>query len=910
MQIIKKLPIQIILFLFFSGCLASFINTGNTLAFGLQSRCIEALVGNRTIFLDNPTDKMEFFTSSYTWDVFSYKDHVYINKAPGQFFLGAIPYLFLKLFGITYKSNFNLSCGVITFFTSILMTSLIMVLLFNISFNILKNRMKSFFVAFFAGFGTLLLPYSGVLQHDMCATFFLFLGFYFLFYRYHISNKHSLCMVLLSGFFTGFSFFNSYNVITIISIICLYVLCKRNINEIVLFFLSLLVGFSVTFIFNFIVFDSPLNFAIVLYSNFFHQSHEFSLSEYLPSILKRIDLYLISPITAIEFYSPIYIISYFGILLLPKKYFVEKTILLLAFPLQFFQPCLFGVAGYGWCQYGPRYLLESIPFTMVGLIGYFAWSKRLPVDKQNLLNSFILFFGIVSVVICAVGTIGVVYCNFYEYGFSSYLKRIVANKDLPIYYFAPFAIVATWFSTLLLFVKYKRYTIKTVFNWGFYIIRTITFLFLVIFYIWFLSAKTWNLFQPTYLGTIFDSLGDGILKGTYEVDRFALAWEAFIINGKYYAYWGPFPALLRIFFNGLLKSNYGNWANLSCLIASFLSLCVYFKSLKLILGLNEELSNHFKEKAACIILLLFGLGSPFVFMTSMGQVYHESNLWGFCFGLFGIYYFLSYYFQNKTSSLFLLSLVSGLVLITRITFFIPIGFLFFLSIVKYFKEHMPYTKIKPLLKVFLIFVPLLIATMFQADYNYKRFGSYFTFADYKYYNLILNEESKRDLYFKHGLYNVKRFIPAFKSYFFFNRNCFHSQKPYIIQAGLRIENVKNMFIYQTLPFTISAPWLLLITVLGTFFLFERKGLILYKLGILGFLGEAGSILFLSEVHQRYVLDLMLGMVYLSFIFFTNKNIYKQKRWKWIFVLILFLGVFSIVTNITSTLEEVKFFWRS
>jgi hypothetical protein len=601
----RKFSFQLILFVFFVGCLSLFINTKNTVAFGLQPRCIESIVEDGTIHLDNAFDKMEYFTSNYTWDSFSYKGHVYINKQPGQFFIGAIPYFFLQLFGITYKSDFNLCCGVVTFFTSVIMTAVMMILLFNIAFNILRNKAKSFLIACFSGFGTLLLPYSGILQHDMCATFFLLLGFYFLFYRYHINNKHPIYMVLLSGFFTGFSFFSSYNAVTIISLICLYVFCKRKTNETILFAVSLFIGISTVLLFNFLVFGNPFSFAIVMYSNFFHQSNEFSISEYLPSILKRVDLYLLSPITAIEFYSPIYIVSYFGILFLPKKYLIEKIILLLAFPIQFFQPCLFGVAGYGWCQYGPRYLLESIPFVMIGLCGYYTKEKKPTV--------FILFVGMVSIVISAVGTIGVVYCNFYENGFVDYLLRIILNDNLPVYYFVPVGISIILISFLLFFLKKRNPFIKKVTFKQCFSLTGITFFVLIAIYFWFLSYGTWNLFQITYLGTIFDSLGEGILNGTYEVSKFALAWEAFEVNGKYYAYWGPFPALLRIIFNSILKTNYGHWANLSCLIAISLSLYAYLKSLKLALDLNNELSPVWKERIICTALIFLGLGSPFLF---------------------------------------------------------------------------------------------------------------------------------------------------------------------------------------------------------------------------------------------------------------------------------------------------------
>jgi hypothetical protein len=298
----------------------------------------------------------------------------------------------------------------------------------------------------------------------------------------------------------------------------------------------------------------------------------------------------------------------------------------------------------------------------------------------------------------------------------------------------------------------------------------------------------------------------------------------------------------------------------------------------------------------------------------MGQVYHESNLWGFCFGMFGIYYFMSYYFNGKTNALLFLSLVSGLALITRVTFFISTGFLFLICIIKYLKENVlnkEISKPKCLARTFLILIPLLLAMLLQGDYNYKRFGSYTKFADYNHYNLIVNEEFRRDIYYKYGFLSFARLGYTIKSYFAFNKNCFDSKYPYVRQSINRTENTKNVLIYDTLPFSISAPWLLLIVILGLFFLIKSKKLLLYKIGTVGFLIQFLSFLLLFEVHQRYFLDLMIGMIYLSFIFFINiRKSFNKVFWRLVFICILVLGIFSMFTNVLSTLDGVRFFWKS
>ena len=454
-QLIRKIPFQLILFLFFFGCLTLFINDKNTVAFGLQPLGIQSIVERGHVYLDTPLDRMEYYTSNYTWDVFPYNGHVYLAKQPGQFFIGSAVYFFLYKSGITYQKNSTLVSNLIALFTTVPMVSIIMCLIFNIAFNITRSIKSSFLIAIFSGLGTLLLPYSGLLHHDICATFFLFLGFYYLFKRYHISKSSSSYTILIAGFCIGLALFSSNNTPTTILVLLLYILCKRDLKDISLFTFSLVVGLSASLVFNFIVFGHPLNFPILLYTKFYNLTHEMTFFEYLNSCKERVNQYLFSLITAITFYSPIYLISYIGLFFLPQKYKVERLILLLPLLLSFLQPSLkANFPGYGWCQYGPRYLIESMPFTMIGLSSFFLKKQHSGVNHP-LFKSIVVLIGIISVIICSVGTMGVVYCGYYENAFLNYSKKIIAG-ELPKFIFLPLGITCIIISRILYFIKYPK----------------------------------------------------------------------------------------------------------------------------------------------------------------------------------------------------------------------------------------------------------------------------------------------------------------------------------------------------------------------------------------------------------------------------------------------------------------------
>jgi hypothetical protein len=462
LKAIKKLPFQLIIFIFYVGCFTLFINSANSVAYGFIAKGVEAIVEKKEIFLNNTLgSSTDYFLGNPTWDLFSHNGKAYVNKQPGVIFIGTIPYFFIHKTGLTIKENISVVTGLIALFTSALMTSAVSIMMFNIAFNITKNIRNSFFISLFTGFGTLLFPYSTIPHHDIYATFFLFLGFYLLFSRYHLYKRNSSFLIILGGLVTGFSFFNSFNVATIILVLFIYVLSHKNKKDIILFIFSLLIGFLPTLIYNATVFGHPFNFAITEYCKF-HKipTEELSIKNLLLAAKVKTDAYLFSQITGIGFYSPVFLISYLGLFLLHNKYSIERTILLLTFPIQFFQPLIqveIGGFGLGWCQYGPRYLLECTPFVLVGLSGFFQREEGVIKTDRNsyhLYQLIILMIGFISILICSLGSFGTTYCNFYENAFMNYLPKLLTG-EIPKYNFTKAAFTIIIFAMFLFFIKYS-----------------------------------------------------------------------------------------------------------------------------------------------------------------------------------------------------------------------------------------------------------------------------------------------------------------------------------------------------------------------------------------------------------------------------------------------------------------------
>ncbi|HKB90602.1 MAG TPA: hypothetical protein VKC60_08820, partial [Opitutaceae bacterium] len=93
-----------------------------------------------------------------------------------------------------------------------------------------------------------------------------------------------------------------------------------------------------------------------------------------------------------------------------------------------------------------------------------------------------------------------------------------------------------------------------------------------LFYFWLCTDGTWNLFSEQEFGNIFDYLAVSVIHGRLDLPPTVIGTEAFVVHGKFYGYWAPFPALLRI---PLALSGTQFWlghtARFSCWLAGVLS---------------------------------------------------------------------------------------------------------------------------------------------------------------------------------------------------------------------------------------------------------------------------------------------------------------------------------------------------
>src|ERR1700740_3699932 len=89
-----------------------------------------------------------------------------------------------------------------------------------------------------------------------------------------------------------------------------------------------------------------------------------------------------------------------------------------------------------------------------------------------------------------------------------------------------------------------------------------------VYYLFLLSNGTFQLFAPEFLDKAFDNMLLHLLRGEFTVDRKAIGLEVISRDGKTYAYFGIFPALLRLLALPFTDIARAQLARLSCLAAA------------------------------------------------------------------------------------------------------------------------------------------------------------------------------------------------------------------------------------------------------------------------------------------------------------------------------------------------------
>jgi len=145
------------------------------------------------------------------------------------------------------------------------------------------------------------------------------------------------------------------------------------------------------------------------------------------------------------------------------------------------------------------------------------------------------------------------------------------------------------------------------------------------YYLVLLSNGTMRVFAPELLDKVYDSMLLHLMHGEFDVDPKAIDFEATLINGKTYTYFGIVPALLRLLALPFIDLSQAHLARLSCLAGMVVFVAIQLRTLLLVhdsLPIASRRPVFLAVMAAATVL-----SGPQLYLLGSAWVFHEPIIW-------------------------------------------------------------------------------------------------------------------------------------------------------------------------------------------------------------------------------------------------------------------------------------------
>lgn len=288
--------------------------------------------------------------------------------------------------------------------------------------------------------------------------------------------------------------------------------------------------------------------------------------------------------------------------------------------------------------------------------------------------------------------------------------------------------------------------------YGLTISYPLSFTFLVItitiYYLFLLSNGTFQLFAPEKLDQTFNSMLVHLLHGKFTVDRDAIGYEAFTRDGKVYAYFGIFPAVLRLLAMPVTDLAQAHLARLSCLTATVIFVALQLQMLLIVHNSLPAASR--RPEFLAVMMTATVLSGPQLYLLGVAWIYHEPILWSAAMGAAFNLIIVRRTFIGKSlrgQDLTLLAALAGLAINTRpsIGVALYLGTMLLVLWTVWHRYAQGYGTQQLLTEgghlLLIVLPPIVIlglGAVVVGIVNFERWGNAFTFADFRYWDMRMN----------------------------------------------------------------------------------------------------------------------------------------------------------------------------
>jgi hypothetical protein len=175
--------------------------------------------------------------------------------------------------------------------------------------------------------------------------------------------------------------------------------------------------------------------------------------------------------------------------------------------------------------------------------------------------------------------------------------------------------------------------------------------------------------DPGPLGGIYDAQGRAFLDGNLSVDAAKVGFEGFLIDGKTYVYYGPFPALLRLPVLAVTHGLDGRLTQLSMLLGLAVMLgagAAVQREVRRLMRPGAEIGRG-DVLATFGLQLALGAGSIVLFLAGRPVVYNETELWGAALSVAALAAIVAVVRRPATRTILLAGLLALLAINTRVS---------------------------------------------------------------------------------------------------------------------------------------------------------------------------------------------------------------------------------------------------
>ena len=170
-------------------------------------------------------------------------------------------------------------------------------------------------------------------------------------------------------------------------------------------------------------------------------------------------------------------------------------------------------------------------------------------------------------------------------------------------------------------------------------------------------------------GSFFDTQGRALLDGHLDVPTDSVGFEGFVVDGKTYLYFGPFPAVLRLPVLAVTDRFDGRMSIVSIgvgwLVGAVFCALLLWRVRRFVRG-DAPVTNH-ELAATSLALAAFGGGSSLVILAARPIVYQEADVWGCALTLASLWAVLGVIEQLTYPRLIQASAFATLAFLTRAT---------------------------------------------------------------------------------------------------------------------------------------------------------------------------------------------------------------------------------------------------